>query len=167
MKIKKVKLPYSPGRHLAQGHMAPARLASQNGPIGLTRAQHRVHAWCDHCVLGVAVARLAPAARWTRCTRSGSDNISGGWWTYVIRSCTRGCTMEMGGGAFSPAWRLSTVETDVEAARCSSRCSGSSMGTRGSFGAQRWKRRELRCSCPWWHVFNGGRWHGAAVTRPP
>jgi hypothetical protein len=53
----------------------------------------------------------------------------------------------MGGDAFSPAWRLPTVETDVKVARCSSRCSGSSTGTQGSFVAWRWKRRELRHAC--------------------
>jgi hypothetical protein len=40
----------------------------------------------------------------------------------------------MSGGSFSLAWRLPMVETDVEAMRCSSRCSRSSMGSRGSFG---------------------------------
>jgi hypothetical protein len=58
------------------------------------------------------------------------------------------------------------VEIDVEAVRCSSRCSGSSMGTRGSFVAQRWKWRELRRACPRWLGFNGGRWRGEAATRP-
>jgi hypothetical protein len=73
----------------------------------------------------------------------------------------------MGGATFSPAWRLLTVETDVEAARCSSWCSGSSTGTRGSFMAWRWKRRELRLAYPRWPDVNGGRWHGEAATRPP
>jgi hypothetical protein len=72
-----------------------------------------------------------------------------------------------GDGSFSPAWRLSMVESNVEAVRCSSRCSGSSTGTRGSFGAWRWKRRELRRARPWWPVFNGGRRRGAATPRSP
>jgi hypothetical protein len=72
----------------------------------------------------------------------------------------------MGGGAFSPAWRLPMVETDVEAVRCSSRCSGISMGTQGSFVVWRWKQRELRRACPWWPGVSGERWRGEVVTRP-
>jgi hypothetical protein len=86
MKIKKVKLSYSPGRHLAQGHTAPPRLASQNCPVGLTRAQHRVHAWCYHCVLGAAVVDLCDKVMHTgmhygdgwRCILTGVAAVNGG-----------------------------------------------------------------------------------------
>jgi hypothetical protein len=49
----------------------------------------------------------------------------------------------MGGGTFSPAWRRPMVETDVEAVRCSSRCSGSYMGTRDASGCGGRSRRSF------------------------